>query len=402
LVHEHRQRHPGSKVKRPAQRMRGAPAPPASPPAALPSVSLERLLTLVLALDENRPTAAGELARRAAVSLRTIYRDVRRLQEAGVPIVSEPGRAGGLLLAPGFRLAPLGLTKGETIALSMAVQLLRELPALPFRAELESAARKVASAARVQRPELLNDVRSWLRIEPPALDAFHPERAPLGERPDDAAVGATVQTFVEALVAGRSLAIEYRSPYAADAEQRRGEVAEFDPAGVVADRGLWYLVAFERRALRPARYLRADRVLRCTPGAPMDLERQARWRAGEPRPWLREAMRLWAHSAPVVVEMSMRQWQRLARDWYFGLGAVEPAGAGLVRFTWGEGEFERVRELVAWLGAPARLISPGDWLPRLREALLEQAAAHGPRAQTHFMQTASTLLPSRSTRKAAK
>lgn len=357
---------------------RAKPAPVSAAghaPGAPSSVSLERLLTLVLALDERRPTSAAELAQRAGVSVRTIYRDVRRLQEAGVPIVGEAGRAGGLLLAPGFRLAPLGLTPGETIALSMAVQVLRGLPALPFRAELESAARKVASAARVERPELLAEVHRWLRIEPPAADAFHPEREPLGAPPEPAAIGATVQTFVEALVGGRSVAVEYRSPYARRAEAAAGAV-EFDPAGVVADRGLWYLVAFPRHTLRSARYLRADRVLACRIGAPMDLERLARWQPGEARPWLRQAMRLWIDAAPVVLEMSSAQALRLARDWYFATGAFEPAGAGRVRFTWGEGEFERVRELVAWLGVPARLVSPAAWLPRMNEALQAQAALH--------------------------
>lgn len=346
-------------------------------PAAPPSVSLERLLTLVLALDENRPTSAAELAARAGVSLRTIYRDVRRLQEAGVPIVGEPGRAGGLLLAPGFRLAPLGLTRGETIALSMAVQVLRGLPTLPYRAELESAARKVASAARVERPELLAEVHRWLRIEPPATDAFHPEREPLGGPPGAEAIGATVQTFVEALVSGRSVAVDYRSPYAGKAADAAAQWAEFDPAGVVADRGLWYLVAFPRHTLRGARYLRADRVHGCRIAAPMDLERLARWRAGETRPWLREAMKLWIDAAPAVLEISSAQAQRLTRDWYFATGTFEPAGEDRVRFTWGEGEFERVRELVAWLGAPAKIVSPAEWRARLRKALQAQAALHG-------------------------
>ncbi|MCW5635987.1 MAG: WYL domain-containing protein [Rubrivivax sp.] len=343
--------------------------------AAAPGVSLERLLTLVLALDEAHPIPASELARRARVSLRTIYRDVRRLQEAGVPIVSEAGRAGGLLLAPGFRLAPLGLTRGETLALSMAVQLLRCQPERPFRAELETAARKLASAARVERPELLADVQRWLRVEPPADDAFHPERPPVGARPGEAVVGATVQTFVEALVAGRSVAIEYRSPYDAATSE-----LHVDPAGVVADRGLWYLVAFPRHALKRARYLRADRVRRCRPAEPMDLERQARWRPGETRPWLHEAMRVWIEASPVVLEMSTAQWQRLARDWYFGAGVVEPAGpegGERVRFTWGEGEFERVREVLSWLGPPARLLAPEAWRARLRDGWLAQAAVHG-------------------------
>jgi len=350
--------------------------------SALP---IARALSIVLALDEQHPVAAAEIARSAQVSLRTVYRDVRRLQDAGVPIVAEPGRRGGLLMAPGYRLAPLALNRGETVALAMAVQWLRALPTLPFRAELEAAARKIAAAARIERPELLRDVGTWLRIEPPATDAFHPERE--GERrTDDPGVGDVVQTFVEALVAGRSVAIDYRTPYA-----RRGAEAstlQLDPAGVLADRGLWYLVAFPRHALRGPRYLRADRVQRCTVAEKMDLGRQARWRADQARPWLREAMRAWAQEAPVTLEMSAAQWQRLSRDWFFSTGIVEPVGAAeaaaeaatggdpaRVRFTWGESEFERVRELVAWLGPPARLLAPAHWVPRLREALLAHAAA---------------------------
>lgn len=345
-------------------------APSSAATSALP---IARALSIVLALDEQRPVAAAEIARSARCSLRTVYRDVRRLQDAGVPIVSEPGRRGGLLMAPGYRLAPLALSRSETVALAMAVQMLRSLPTLPFRAELETAAAKIAAAARVERPELLRDVRTWLRIEPPAADVFHPER-PGEKASDDPAVGETVQAFVEALVGGRSVLVDYHSPYGGEARS-----LALDPAGVLADRGLWYLVAFPRQALRGPRYLRADRVRRCVVQARMDLGRQARWRADQARPWLREAMRSWAQHWPVTLEMSAAQWQRLSRDWFFSTGIVEPfdggdpAAARSVRLTWGESDFERVRELVSWLGPPARLCAPLEWVPRLREALESHA-----------------------------
>ena len=316
------------------------------PAANASAVSLARLLTLVLALDEERPVSAAEIARSAQVSLR------------------------------------------EAVALAVAVQMLRTLPTLPFRTELDSAARKIAAAARVGRPELLREVHTWLRVEPPAADVFHPELA--GERrPDDPAVGAVVQVFVEALLAGRSVSIDYRSPYGpspeagAEASSRAAPPApplRLDPAGVIADRGLWYLVAFPRDALRGPRYLRADRVLRCTVEQKMDLGRQARWRADLPRPWLHDAMRHWTRQSPVTLALSAAQWQRLARDWYFATGAVLPADGGgeggEVHFTWGEGAFERVRELVAWLGPPARVVAPAAWVPRMRAALLAHAELH--------------------------
>lgn len=331
-------------------------------------VALDRLLGLVLALDEDKPISAPALAQRLGVSLRTVYRDVRRLQDAGVPVVSEPGRGGGLRLMPGFRMAPLALTRSETLALTLAIEQLRALPTQPFAAALDTAARKIANAARVARPELLQQPQRWLRVEPLAQDCFHPERpspAPAGQ------TGAAVQTFVEALLEGRRLRINYHSPYRGGAETR-----DYDPAGLLLDRGLWYLVAYPSGQLERPRHLRADRVLHCQPGERLALDRLPPWQPAQQRPWLREAMQRWIAESPVRLRVTAPQAERLSQDWFFGSGELHPLPDGSFEFCWGENEFERVRELLAWLGAPARLLAPADWIEPMRQALLEQARLH--------------------------
>lgn len=341
-------------------------------------VALGRLLGLVLALDEERPVPAAELARRLGTSLRTVYRDVRRLQDAGVPIVSEAGRHGGLLLAPGFRMAPLALTRGETIALTLAIEHLRAVPDLPFAAALDTAARKIARGARVARPELLQQSQRWLRVEPAAHDAFHAE--PVAEAAP-AATPATAETFIEALLERRSVRIDYRSPYGRNAGSppQPPRHREYDPGGLMLDRGRWYLVAFASERLDRPRYLRADRVHDCRPGRALGVDRLPPWRAEVQRPWLRDAMRHWIGQAPVRVRVSAEQGERLARDWYFGCGQLAPRPDGHFDFCWGENDFEQVRRLVAWLGPPARLLSPERWVRRLRQTLAAQARIHGPR-----------------------
>ncbi|MBH9577272.1 helix-turn-helix transcriptional regulator [Inhella proteolytica] len=328
-------------------------------------VALDRLLGLVLALDEDKPVSAPELAQRLGVSLRTVYRDVKRLQDAGVPVVSEPGRGGGLCLMPGFRMAPLALTRSETLALTLAIEQLRTLPTQPFAAALDTAARKIANAARVARPELLQQPQRWLRVEPLAQDCFHPERpspAPAGQ------VGAVVQTFVEALLEGRRLRIDYHSPYRDGAETR-----DYDPAGLLLDRGLWYLVAYPSGQLERPRHLRADRVRHCQPGERLALDRLPPWRPAQQRPWLREAMQRWIETSPVRLLISAAQAERLGRDWFFGSAELRPLPDGQFEFCWGENEFERVRELLAWLGAPARLLAPAEWIEPMRQALIAHA-----------------------------
>ncbi|MFO1251771.1 MAG: HTH domain-containing protein [Inhella sp.] len=135
-------------------------------------VALDRLLGLVLALDEDKPISAPALAQRLGVSQRTVYRDVRRLQDAGVPVVSEPGRGGGLRLMPGFRMAPLALTRSETLALTLAIEQLRALPTQPFAAALDTAARFAPASLPLtpQKPQLVSRHRQWLTHAAPLPD----------------------------------------------------------------------------------------------------------------------------------------------------------------------------------------------------------------------------------------
>ena len=57
---------------------------------------------------------------RFAISVRTIYRDIRALEAAGVPIWTEDGK--GYKLMDDFRLAPVALSESEANALITAEQ----------------------------------------------------------------------------------------------------------------------------------------------------------------------------------------------------------------------------------------------------------------------------------------
>jgi predicted DNA-binding transcriptional regulator YafY len=63
---------------------------------------------------------AAELARRLEVSVRTIYRDLEALGEAGVPVVAQPGAGGGCGILEGYRTRLTGLTAEEAQALFLA------------------------------------------------------------------------------------------------------------------------------------------------------------------------------------------------------------------------------------------------------------------------------------------
>ena len=64
---------------------------------------ITRLLEIVMMLANKGSLTAAEIAANFGVSPRTIYRDIDRLSDAGVPIVCERGKTGGIkVLAASF------------------------------------------------------------------------------------------------------------------------------------------------------------------------------------------------------------------------------------------------------------------------------------------------------------
>lgn len=72
-------------------------------------------------LDKGRATAP-ELAEKFEVSVRTIYRDIDALSEAGIPIYAETGRNGGIHLMPDFVLDKALLSAEEKQEILTALQ----------------------------------------------------------------------------------------------------------------------------------------------------------------------------------------------------------------------------------------------------------------------------------------
>lgn len=83
---------------------------------------ISRLTALLTQLQTSRLVTATELSKKYKVSIRTIYRDIKTLEEAGIPIVTEEGR--GYSLQEGFRLPPVMFTEEEANALITAGKLI--------------------------------------------------------------------------------------------------------------------------------------------------------------------------------------------------------------------------------------------------------------------------------------
>ncbi len=82
---------------------------------------LSRLTAILTQLQTKRLLTATTLADKFSVSIRTIYRDIRALEQAGVPILTEDGK--GYTLMEGYRVPPVMFTEAQANALITAEQL---------------------------------------------------------------------------------------------------------------------------------------------------------------------------------------------------------------------------------------------------------------------------------------
>jgi len=85
-------------------------------------MKLDRLLAITMILIHKKRVQAKELAEMFDVSVRTIYRDIETINQAGIPIVSYPGANGGIGILESYRLDKNVLTKEEMAAIAIALK----------------------------------------------------------------------------------------------------------------------------------------------------------------------------------------------------------------------------------------------------------------------------------------
>lgn len=83
---------------------------------------ISRLTAIITQLQSKKLVTATELSEKYGVSVRTIYRDIRTLEQSGIPIFTEEGK--GYSLVEGFHLPPIMFSEEEANALITAEQLI--------------------------------------------------------------------------------------------------------------------------------------------------------------------------------------------------------------------------------------------------------------------------------------
>lgn len=131
-------------------------------------VRADRLLSILLLLQNHGKMTSRELARRLEVSERTIFRDMEALCTAGIPVYADRGSTGGWALTEGYRTRLTGMKAQELMSL-LLMNSSSLVDDLGLRGEFDSACLKLLAAspaelrrdAEVARERIHVDGAGW-------------------------------------------------------------------------------------------------------------------------------------------------------------------------------------------------------------------------------------------------
>lgn len=201
----------------------------------------DRLVAMVMYLQGRRLVRAEDMAAHFEISVRTVYRDLAALSEAGVPITGEAGV--GYSLMKSYHLPPVMLTAEEASALFVGAELAKKFTDGSLQPRIEAALLKLRAVLPRDRQDYVDRLSKKTVVIGPSTGGV----VPLAER-------EWLVPLQEAAVSRRVVEITYRGR-----GRDQDTVRKVEPLGVVFHNGAWYLVAW-CRLRQDLRHFRLDRM----------------------------------------------------------------------------------------------------------------------------------------------
>ena len=197
---------------------------------------LSRLTAILTQLQTKRLLTATSLAEKFNVNVRTIYRDIRALEQAGVPVLTEQGK--GYTLMEGYKIPPVMFSESQANALILAEQLVLKNKDTSFVKDYTEAIDKIKAVLRQPEKDKANLLADRTRFE----QNINRERN-----------SNNISQLQNALTNFRLIKVKYSN------EQNESSSRILEPFALISTNENWLLIAWCR--LRKAfRYFRLDRI----------------------------------------------------------------------------------------------------------------------------------------------
>lgn len=202
---------------------------------------VDRLHAILVHLQGKKRVTAQELADRFSLSLRTVYRDIKALDESGVPVIGEAGI--GYSVMEGYRLPPVMFTQEEASSLLLGSKLVQQFTDSSVKKNIESAMFKIKAVLRSTDKDYVEELDNRVAIH-------------IGPLAFDDAVQPHMNSLRQAIVDKRVISIEYFSVYKEETTQRQAE-----PIGLFYYGQAWHFIGW-CRLRKDYRDFRLDRIRR--------------------------------------------------------------------------------------------------------------------------------------------
>ena len=186
---------------------------------------IDRLAAILIQLQTRPLVKAQAIADKFSITLRTVYRDIHALQEAGVPVIGEAGS--GYRLMEGYKLPPVLFNQDETSALLTAAKLMQTMSDEPSFKHFSSALDKIKAVLRTTEKDHITDIDEHVAV------LAHP--AIVYQKPAE----LHLHKILKAISAFSILEINYSAADRNETLRRKVE-----PIGIYYQGRYWYLVAF--------------------------------------------------------------------------------------------------------------------------------------------------------------
>lgn len=304
----------------------------------------DRLLAIVLELQGRGRQRAEDLAATFETSKRTIYRDIQALCEAGVPLMSTPGR--GYSLMEGYFLPPLSFSSDEATMLLLGSGVMAQHFDAQYRAAAESASRKI-----------LGVLPEKLRGEVQALqESIHFVESGVRAKTQEQ---TKLQHLRRAILQRTRVRFRYHRRQGSDDAPAPDE-READPYALIHVGDAWYLTAYchLRRGIRVFRLDRMDDLTLLS----TTFTRPAGFRVGVRPPEDRSV------TVRVLFAPEVARWVREAPSFF--TVSMEDTPDGLLVTLQVRQERDVFQWLLGW-GRSARVLEPAS----LQRLIAEEAGA---------------------------
>jgi len=301
----------------------------------------DRLVAVLLLLQQRQHVTAAEVAEELEVSERTARRDLEALSMAGIPVYSQQGRNGGWRLVGGARTDLSGLTASEARALFLVAG-----PSSGASPEVKTALRKLVRAL----PETF---RSQAEA---ASSAIVVDQAAWGRRTEPRPSPPHLDAVQQAIVQSEQLHLGYV------ARDRSSSTRVVHPLGLASKGQTWYLVADTEKGLRT---FRVDRITSVEPTGepavrPPDFDLEEAWRLiSDEVDAKRSPARARGTADPGSVSLLRYLFGTLVR-----IGPQTPDGR--IEIEVGSGSYRSLAGELAGLGAQVRIDGPSEVVDHLR------------------------------------